>query len=54
VIKVLICDDQSIVSTGLATILGSSPELEVVGTAGDGAEALKNQMTCIPILCSWI
>lgn len=40
-IKVLICDDQSIVSTGLATILGSSPELEVVGTAGDGAEALK-------------
>ncbi len=40
-IKVLICDDQSIVSTGLTTSLGSSSELQVLGTAADGAEAVQ-------------
>jgi DNA-binding NarL/FixJ family response regulator len=40
-IKVLICDDQSIVSTGLTTILGSSSEIQVLGTAADGAEAVQ-------------
>lgn len=40
-IKVLICDDQSIVSTGLSTILGSSSEIQVLGTAADGAEAVQ-------------
>ena len=40
-IKVLICDDQEIVCEGLATILSSDPEIEVVGTAYNGAEALE-------------
>jgi DNA-binding NarL/FixJ family response regulator len=39
-IKVLICDDQWIVCEGLSKILGSDPEIEVVGVAHDGAEAL--------------
>ena len=39
-IRVLICDDQAIVCEGLAKILGSDPEIEVAGTAHDGAEAL--------------
>ncbi len=38
-IKVLICDDQAIVCEGLAKILGTDPELTVVGTAQDGAQA---------------
>jgi DNA-binding NarL/FixJ family response regulator len=38
--KVLICDDQIIVCEGLSKILGSDPEIEVVGIAQDGAEAL--------------
>lgn len=40
-IRVLICDDQDIVRQGLETILGSSPNLEIVGLAVDGAQALE-------------
>jgi DNA-binding NarL/FixJ family response regulator len=40
VIKILVCDDQAIVCEGLTRILGSDPEIQVVGMAQDGAEAL--------------
>ncbi|MBN2548703.1 MAG: response regulator transcription factor [Anaerolineales bacterium] len=40
-IKVLICDDQLIVCEGLSRILGSDPEITVVGAAHDGSEALE-------------
>lgn len=40
-IKVLICDDQEIVREGLQRILESDAEIQVVGLAHDGAEALE-------------
>ena len=40
-IRVLICDDQWIVCEGLEAILDADPDLEVVGTAHDGAQALE-------------
>jgi len=40
-IRVLICDDQDVVLEGLQTILKSASEIEVVGIAHDGAEALE-------------
>jgi DNA-binding NarL/FixJ family response regulator len=40
-VKVLICDDQQIVCEGLEKILSTDPELEVVGLAFDGLEALE-------------
>lgn len=40
-IRVLICDDQDVVLEGLQTILKSASEIEVVGVAHDGAEALE-------------
>jgi DNA-binding NarL/FixJ family response regulator len=40
-IRVLICDDQVVVTDGLEMILSADPEIEVVGTAHDGAEALE-------------
>lgn len=40
-IRVLICDDQWIVCEGLEAILEADPEIKVVGTAHDGAEALE-------------
>ncbi len=40
-IRVLICDDQAIVCEGLSKILSSDPEIEVVGIAQDGSEALS-------------
>jgi DNA-binding NarL/FixJ family response regulator len=39
-IRVLICDDQWIVCEGLEAILDADDEIEVVGCAYDGAEAL--------------
>jgi len=41
VIKVLVVDDDAIVRSALALMLGGQPDLEVVGEAGDGDEALR-------------
>ena len=40
-VRVLICDDQDIVREGMQAILKTAPEIEVVGVARDGAEALE-------------
>lgn len=39
--KIMICDDQKIVCEGLQTIINADPELDVVGTAHNGIEALE-------------
>lgn len=39
-IRILIVDDQEIMRQGLQMILGHEPDLEVIGTAGNGEEAL--------------
>jgi DNA-binding NarL/FixJ family response regulator len=39
VIRVLIADDHAIVRTGLSQLLGTAADIELVGAAGDGAEA---------------
>ena len=40
-IKVLIADDQALVRTGFRKILESEPDVEVVGEAADGGEAVE-------------
>jgi len=40
-IRVLVADDHTIVRQGLVGILTSSPDVEVVGEAADGAEAVE-------------
>ena len=47
-IRVLICDDQDVVTEGLRVILGTSPDIEVVGIAHDGAEAVDLVPTARP------
>jgi DNA-binding NarL/FixJ family response regulator len=50
-VRVLIADDQSIVRTGLATILGAQPGLEVVAQAADGREAVALARRLRPDVC---
>ena len=38
--RVLVVDDQTVVREGLVTLLGTMKDVEVVGAAGDGEEAL--------------
>ena len=40
-IRVVIADDQELVRTGFRVILDSEPDIEVVGEAGDGREAIE-------------
>jgi len=39
-IKVLVADDQALVRAGLAGIIGTAPDLTVIGEAADGAQAV--------------
>ena len=47
-IRVLIADDQRVVREGLATLLGLLPEVEVVGSASDGHEAVVLAADLLP------
>ncbi|UOE44064.1 response regulator [Agromyces larvae] len=40
-IRVLVCDDQDLVRTGLVTIIDAQPDLRVVGEAADGQAAIR-------------
>ena len=40
-IRVVVADDQDIVRAGFSALLDTQPDITVVGTAGDGAEAVR-------------
>jgi len=40
-IRVLLADDHAIMRHGLRALLGAQPDIQVVGEAGDGAEAVR-------------
>jgi DNA-binding NarL/FixJ family response regulator len=40
-VKIVVVDDQEMVRSGFVALLNTQPDIEVVGTAADGAEALQ-------------
>jgi DNA-binding NarL/FixJ family response regulator len=47
-IRVLLADDQALLRSGLRLLLNSTDDLEVVGEAGDGAEAVRLAIELVP------
>ena len=47
-IKVMIVDDQALARDGLEVIVGSSPDIDIIGTAENGADALSKLETLTP------
>ena len=48
VVRVLVVDDQALFREALVTLLGARPEVEVVGEAGDGQQALERAAALQP------
>jgi DNA-binding NarL/FixJ family response regulator len=47
-VRVLVADDQKVVRDGLSLLLGMLPGVEVIGTAVDGADAVRQAAACVP------
>ena len=47
-IRVLIADDQALVRDGFGMILDAQPDIEVVGGAADGREAIEHGARAAP------
>jgi DNA-binding NarL/FixJ family response regulator len=48
VTRILLVDDQALVRGGLRSLLDAEPDLEVVGEAGDGADAIRQAASLRP------
>ena len=49
--RVVIADDQEIVRTGIAMMLNAQPDIDVVGQAADGEQAVELARTLAPDVC---
>jgi DNA-binding NarL/FixJ family response regulator len=47
-VRVLVADDQKVVRDGLSLLIGMLPGVEVIGTAVDGTDAVRQAAACAP------
>ena len=47
-IRILVCDDHAVVREGLRTLINTGPDMEVVGEAADGYEAIHMALQVRP------
>jgi DNA-binding NarL/FixJ family response regulator len=47
-VRVVVCDDQALVRDGFRMILGAQPDIDVVGEAANGAEAVEVAKRTLP------
>lgn len=47
-IRILLCDDHNMVRQGIAALLGSQPDMEVVGEVTRGEEAISEAIKLVP------
>ncbi len=50
-LRVLVADDQELVRSGFGMVLDARDDLEVVGEAADGAEAVRLTAELVPTWC---
>lgn len=53
-IRVLLVDDQHLVRHGLRFIINAQQDMEVVGEAGSGHEAVRLAAELTPTSCLWM
>ncbi len=47
-VRILLADDQPLLRTGFRMVLGGEPDLDIVGEAGDGVEAVELSRRLLP------
>lgn len=53
-IDIVIADDHEVVRSGFAMIINTQADMQVIGSAADGAEAYRIVLTRSRRFCCWI
>ena len=52
-IRVVLADDHGVIRDGLGRLISAVEDVDLVGVAADGLEAIEQCRRCGPTSCSW-